>query len=36
MEMSQGNSLSSYLKQAKMPIFSFSHKIGEQKGRKSY
>jgi hypothetical protein len=30
MEMSQGNSLCSYLKPAKMSFFSFFYKIGEQ------
>jgi hypothetical protein len=34
MELSQGNSLCSYLKQAKVSIFSFSfYKISEQEGR---
>jgi hypothetical protein len=32
MEMSQGNSLCSYLKQTKMSFFSFFYKIGEQEG----
>jgi hypothetical protein len=33
MEMSQGNSLCSYLKLAKMSFF-FFHQIGKQEGRK--
>jgi hypothetical protein len=41
LEISQGNSLCSYLKEAKMPSFSFYpfsfffYKIGEQEGRTS-
>jgi hypothetical protein len=34
MEVPQGNSQGSYLKQAKMSFFSFFFKIGEQEGGK--
>jgi hypothetical protein len=33
MEMSQGNSLGSYLKQTKISFFPLFYKIGEQEGR---